>query len=76
LFSVGQAIWDHSGGQRKKKGTASPGAPDVYRATVYRRDPLSSSFEVLHTLIGEGDEDEDIKVSEDDSNVVLSPPSQ
>lgn len=47
-LSSPQAIWDHSGGQRKGM---FPGAPDDYRETIYERDHVEQSYQVLHSII-------------------------
>lgn len=58
MLCLMQEIWDHSGNQRKKKGSAFPGAPDLYRETVYRRKAGDKSFQVLHSLIHDDEEEE------------------
>lgn len=44
-----QAIWDHSGEDRKGK---PPGSPDDYRETGYERRSEAQSFKVLRSLAG------------------------
>lgn len=65
---VWQALWDHSGGQRKQKGVAFPAAPDWYRETVYRRTLHPPSFEVVHSWIPEGGGDAAAELVSDQHN--------
>lgn len=44
-----QAIWDHTGDERKG---APPGSPDEYRETVYAR-PRYDTYRVKYSLIEE-----------------------
>jgi hypothetical protein len=48
LCVTAQAIWDHSGAERKGK---VPGSLDEYRETVYERNYKDQSFKVVRSVV-------------------------